>query len=248
MKRAPIRVDVQARVLGIDVSHHQGEIDWPAVAADPQGVRFVMVRTGDGISRDKRAVQNLDRARAAGLRVGAYHYLRGERSAQAQVGLALDLIEQGLGCATALDLPLCPDLEGRPDPDGSGPELATGAWQDLDPSLVADTARVLEVTRLFAEGAEAATGRVPWLYTGVSWHWYVAQRRLVPAWAARMPLWLPSYTSRPERGRPLLPVGPKGEAAPWAAPLVWQWTAKGRVAGIGGNVDLNWYLGAELPP
>ena len=63
-------------VMGIDVSRYQKQIDWDTVAQ--AGVEFVMVRLGnrgigDGqLYADEFARQNLEGARAAGLKVGAY--------------------------------------------------------------------------------------------------------------------------------------------------------------------------------
>ena len=65
--------------LGIDVSSHQGEIDWQAVAAD--GVEFAILRVGfrgygsEGtLNDDERFVENLAGAKAAGLDVGVYFF------------------------------------------------------------------------------------------------------------------------------------------------------------------------------
>lgn len=65
-------------LTGIDVSSHQGEIDWNAVAAD--GISFAMIRVGyrgttdGGINEDPRARANLEGALAAGLDVGVYFF------------------------------------------------------------------------------------------------------------------------------------------------------------------------------
>ncbi len=65
--------------LGVDVSAHQGSIDWGQVATSP--VDFAMVRLGyrgwgtEGILReDSRGLYNLDEAAAAGLKVGVYFF------------------------------------------------------------------------------------------------------------------------------------------------------------------------------
>ena len=61
-------------VWGVDVSWHQGDIDWPAVARQPL-IAFAYVKAtegGDWI--DPRFQSNWQGARAAGLRVGAYHF------------------------------------------------------------------------------------------------------------------------------------------------------------------------------
>lgn len=58
---------------GIDVSYHQGTIDWRQVAA--AGKRFTFVRTSAGtLTADTSYATNQAGARAAGLTVGSYHY------------------------------------------------------------------------------------------------------------------------------------------------------------------------------
>ena len=60
-------------VPGIDVSYHQGSIDWSRVAAS--GKRFSYVRASAGtLTSDPAYGTNLAGARAAGLATGAYHY------------------------------------------------------------------------------------------------------------------------------------------------------------------------------
>ncbi len=62
-------------VYGIDVSHHQGEIDWAAVAADDISFAYIKATEG-GDWVDTRFEQNWSEARAVGLNVGAYHFFR----------------------------------------------------------------------------------------------------------------------------------------------------------------------------
>lgn len=58
---------------GIDVSRHQGQIDWPAVAKSD--VAFVILKATEGGDHvDERFAANLAGAEAAGLAVGAYHF------------------------------------------------------------------------------------------------------------------------------------------------------------------------------
>ncbi|WP_196503682.1 GH25 family lysozyme [Aestuariivirga litoralis] len=61
-------------VKGIDVSHHQGKIDWPLVAKSD--IRFAYIKaTEGGTFVDDQFVANWKAARDAGLFVGAYHFL-----------------------------------------------------------------------------------------------------------------------------------------------------------------------------
>lgn len=58
---------------GIDVSEHNGIIDWQAVV--DAGIQFVMVRCSMGKNlQDDMFLQNVTGAKAVGLQVGAYHY------------------------------------------------------------------------------------------------------------------------------------------------------------------------------
>jgi len=64
---------VQYPIRGVDVSRHQGLIDWNAVAES--GVRFVYLKaTEGGDFQDENFTVNLSGARQAGLLCGAYHF------------------------------------------------------------------------------------------------------------------------------------------------------------------------------
>ncbi|MBR3864768.1 MAG: glycoside hydrolase family 25 protein [Clostridia bacterium] len=58
--------------VGIDVSYHQGEIDWKSVKSS--GVDFVMLRIGYDFSMDKNFENYLKGAKSVGLDIGAYFY------------------------------------------------------------------------------------------------------------------------------------------------------------------------------
>lgn len=63
----------QFPVRGIDVSHHQGEIDWAKVAG--AGVRFAYLKATEGRDlRDPRFDANWKAAAASGIARGAYHF------------------------------------------------------------------------------------------------------------------------------------------------------------------------------
>ena len=100
------------RVPGIDVSAHQGQIDWQAVA--DSGVEFAMIRLGyrgyetGQLHVDEYARRNLEGARAAGLKVGAYFFSQAlnEQEALEEAALALVVLD-----GFSLDLPLTYDWE-----------------------------------------------------------------------------------------------------------------------------------------
>jgi GH25 family lysozyme M1 (1,4-beta-N-acetylmuramidase) len=99
-------------IPGIDVSSHQGIIDWNAVK--DAGVQFAFIRLGyrgydsGTIHTDELAKQNLAGAKAAGLQIGAYFFSQAisAEEAQEEARFALDLLG-----GTALDLPLVFDWE-----------------------------------------------------------------------------------------------------------------------------------------
>jgi lysozyme len=69
---------------GIDVSHHQGRINWEKVAQN-SNIQFVYIKASEGATRvDKRYSENIQGARRAGIKVGSYHFFRGNKSAKEQ--------------------------------------------------------------------------------------------------------------------------------------------------------------------
>lgn len=70
---------------GIDVSNHQGRIDWKEVSKDSKNIEFVYVKASEGATwNDKYFKYNMREARRCGMKVGAYHYFRMTSSAHAQ--------------------------------------------------------------------------------------------------------------------------------------------------------------------
>jgi lysozyme len=69
----PVPTPASPYVDGIDVSYHQGAIDWRQVAS--AGKRFAFVRASAGtLTADTAYWTNRSGARAAGLAVGSYHF------------------------------------------------------------------------------------------------------------------------------------------------------------------------------
>lgn len=69
---------------GIDVSHHQGTIDWKTVSKDSR-VKFVYIKATEGSShKDSKYSYNIKNARKHGLKCGSYHYFTMHSKAQAQ--------------------------------------------------------------------------------------------------------------------------------------------------------------------
>lgn len=100
-------------VKGIDVSHHQGDIDFAKVKA--AGIGFAMLRAGYGwenpeVQIDRKFYRNYQNAQKAGIPCGAYHYSYAKNAAQARLeaDFFLKIIR---GCRFAY--PVAFDLEDK---------------------------------------------------------------------------------------------------------------------------------------
>ena len=70
---------------GIDVSHYQGTIDWQQVAAEGE-VGYVYLKASEGAGLvDECYDYNLKEAKRAGLKVGSYHFFRGNATLDEQL-------------------------------------------------------------------------------------------------------------------------------------------------------------------
>jgi lysozyme len=105
--------------MGVDVSHHQGAIDWGRVAAT--GVRFAYIKATEGRDlRDERFDDNWAGATHAGLRVGAYHYFTLCSPGAAQAAHFLAVVPDAPGTLPpAIDL----EYEGNCSRRPTQPEL-----------------------------------------------------------------------------------------------------------------------------
>lgn len=120
---------------GIDVSDHQGPIDWAAVAAS--GVRFAIARVAFGVSGDPTFPGHWEAIRANGMVRGAYLFHVPVQDAAEQAWLVVDTV----GVLGPGDLPVTIDVE----------------WSGTDPTV----AHLAEVAAIL----EAGTGKRPMIYT-----------------------------------------------------------------------------------
>jgi len=75
---------VSSQYNGIDVSKHNGKINWERVAAD-QKIQFVYIKATEGSSMvDKNYRTNIEQARKYGFKVGSYHFFTSQRSPEDQ--------------------------------------------------------------------------------------------------------------------------------------------------------------------
>lgn len=191
-------------VQGIDVSAHQGVIDWKQVAGD--GVEFAILRAGyrgytvGNIKEDKMFSLNLAGAKKEGLSVGVYFFSQAITPAEAleEAELVLKLLD---GCP--LELPVVYDWENINDKDARTNGL--------------DQETLTACARAFCDRV-AQAGYQPMLY--VIQHW--AYKRYDLSRLADIPLWFAQYQEQPDFYYDF---------------QLWQYTSKGSVRGIQGNVD-----------
>lgn len=106
-------------VRGIDVSHHQGTIDWAAARGDDVAFAYLKASEG-GDHRDRQFPRNLAEANRLGLPVGAYHYFTFCRPGADQAKNFVEAVRSG-----QTQLPPVVDLEfdGNCDRRPSSEEL-----------------------------------------------------------------------------------------------------------------------------
>lgn len=194
---------------GVDVSEHQGSIDWKKVKPHHT---FAICKATEGTDyKDKRFSRERRRAvRGAKLLFGAYHFARpsdmhgdSEKEAAFFVKTA-----KAAGWNPAVDLPLALDVEAT-----KLTPKQTLVWCDQ-----------------FASHVKRLTGRGCILYTG-QWFWD-GRLHLRRAPKNANVLWFSAYTTQTRMKRLLARMfGFK--------PFLWQYTSSARVSGIAGNVDRN---------
>ena len=101
---------------GIDVSQHQGSIDWSKVASS--GIKFSMIRIGyrgygtGGLGEDTKFCENFKNASANGLKVGVYYYSTAINITEAQkdAEYVISLLKK-YGYQNKVTMPIAIDLE-----------------------------------------------------------------------------------------------------------------------------------------
>lgn len=161
-------------IVGIDVSSHQGKIDWQTVA--DAGIRYAFVRLGyrgygsGALQTDVYAKINLEGAKAAGIAVGAYFFSQAIDVTEAEKEAAYAL---GILDGFELDLPLVYDWEYVSD---------TARTANMDARTLTDC------TVAFCEAVQAA-GYDPMVYFNSS----QITRLLYGEEIEQYPWWLAKY-------------------------------------------------------
>lgn len=103
-------------VRGIDLSAHNGYVNLDAAAA--AGYEFVFLKASEGAThRDENFVLNYQKARHAGMKIGAYHFFRFDRDGIEQARNFLRSVGK-----RPLELGLTIDVEEQGNPKGIPPD------------------------------------------------------------------------------------------------------------------------------
>lgn len=98
------------KVHGIDISHHQHQIDWAEVGKmkiHNDSISFVFIKATEGAYLiDTKFQENWENARAYHMLRGAYHYFKPKSDAEAQANLFCSMVSLQKG-----DLPPVLDIE-----------------------------------------------------------------------------------------------------------------------------------------
>ncbi|MGN1002572.1 MAG: glycoside hydrolase family 25 protein [Oscillospiraceae bacterium] len=205
---------------GIDVSEHQGAIDWDAVAAD--GIDFAVIRAGyrgyseGGLFLDNYFFDNMDGALRNGLDIGVYFFSQATTPQEAEEEARFLIGYLDMYMPEVYTLPIFYDWE----------------------SIVSDEARTDGMTGeqitacavAFCQAVEAA-GYTPGVYAYRNLAYYSYDLSAI----AGYPLWMGALGDWPDF---------------YYRHDIWQYSATGRVDGIDGEVDLNLWLreGTEAVP
>ncbi len=154
---------------GIDISHHNGDIDFSKVAGKEADVAFVYVKATEGTDFiDPAFVSNARKSMTAGIPTGAYHFFRYDTDGELQ---ALNFISSIRG--RGFSLPPAIDVEDWGNPDGH------------------TTALIVERLRTMT-GCLLKEGYMPVIYTNLDGY-----HRLIKGNFDDLPLWISSFSDPP---------------------------------------------------
>lgn len=215
--------DGRTIVNGIDVSQWNGAIDWAQVKA--AGIDFAFVRVGyrgygdagtlDASTKDSKFDINMQGAIANGINVGVYVFSQAITEAEAEE--EANYILEAIG-DYPISMPLIMDYEYADTSSGVG-----GRLKKANLSREAATNVCMAFCRRIAEA-----GYTPMVYANKSM--LSDQLNASVLTDAGYRIWLANYTT----------------ATTYTGTYdFWQYSAKGKVPGIGEDVDMNFYYAKE---
>lgn len=215
-KAAASENETAEETLGIDVSKYQGTIDWGQVKAS--GVDFAMVRVGyraktTGILyEDPGARYNLQEANANRIQTGAYFFSSAvtQEEAREEAEWVASFIAK-----YKITYPVAYNCEDFQSPDSRQNGLSMEERTQIACAFL-DTVAAKGYTPMFYASRNEMEGNAQWNMDTLG---------------SRYKVWVSQYPEKP------FPETPKSSYS--RAHDMWQYTSKGQVAGIRGNVDVN---------
>ena len=201
--------------FGIDVSTHNGTIDWGKVKQS--GVEFAIIRAGfrgygksGTLVQDTKFVENMKGAISNGIDVGIYFYSQAINAQEAieEVEMILKLIREN-GFSKSIALPIIIDTE---ESSGRADQIS------IDQRTKA--------VKAFCDRVEQA-GYKSMIYSNKYW----LSSKLNMNELSQYDFWLAHYTGTND------PINNPSDYK--GSYQIWQYSSIGRVDGINGNVDLN---------
>ncbi|KAF9649590.1 glycoside hydrolase family 25 protein [Thelephora ganbajun] len=198
---APGHFEIRTQPKGIDISSHQGNVDWNTVVAN--GVSFAFIKATEGTTyKNPYFSSQYTGATKAGLIRGGYHFALPDRSSG--VAQANWFASNGGGWSgDGITLPGALDVEYNP----------YGAT-----CYGLSAASMVDWIRDFSNTYHSRVGRYPVIYTTTNWWRNCTDDS--PAFASNSPLWIARYSSSVG----LLPDG-------WSYHTFWQYADSGPVPG-----------------
>lgn len=140
-------------VRGIDVSAHNGTVDFASAAA--AGIRFAYIKASEGASlRDTMFRRNAFKAARAGVLAGAYHFFRFDVDGGVQARNFLQAID-----SVPLTMPPVVDVEEYGNPAEVPTDLIVSRLETMLSELRARTGRVIVYTNKRGLGRFLRDGR-----------------------------------------------------------------------------------------
>lgn len=103
-------------IVGADIARYQGDVNMEKLGGE--GIRFLYIKATEGSSHtDIRFHENMEKARAAGMPAGAYHFFSMDSSGAKQAQHYIETVGELSGClCPAVDVEFYGDKQENPPP------------------------------------------------------------------------------------------------------------------------------------
>ena len=196
--------------LGIDISRAQNSIDWETLAK-VEDLEFVIIRAAQGTAEDSRFAENIQAAMRLKIPFGMYFASSATNAEEAiaEANFAAEYAKQY--------------------------QPIYGIWYDMElpKQQTLGKQKITQLLRVWCDRVKEVG--VPYgIYSNRDW----LNNRIDLQQLADANLWYAAYPSVKQK---VLTDAPKYNRQKLSYPqaAIWQWTSKGRIDGIIGNVDMN---------